>query len=108
MADFAWLRDLQQTDPDAALQAYARLYPELTADPPAVDASNCVAAASLALLRTQTGSGSEAAQLLRESLTAMEAMPANGEAGHGFGDVFGPRRRGRARASDGCAPTRPR
>ena len=88
MADFAWLRDLQRADPDAVLEAYARLYPELTADPPAVDTSNCVAAASLALLRTQTGSESVAAQLLRESLTAMKTMPVNGNVGHGFGDVL--------------------
>jgi TolB-like protein/Tfp pilus assembly protein PilF len=88
MVDFAWLRDLQRADPDAALEAYARLYPELTADPPAVDTSNCVAAASLALLRTQTGSETVAAQLLRESLTAMKTMPVNGNVGHGFGDVL--------------------
>ena len=88
MADFAWLRDLQTADPDAVLGAYTRLYPELTADPPAVDTVNCVAAASLALLRTQAGSESAAAQLLREGLTAMEGMPVSGESGHGFGDVL--------------------
>jgi hypothetical protein len=88
MADFAWLRDLQRADPDAALGAYARLYPELTAAPPAVDPSNFAAAASLALLRTQMGSQSAAAQLLRESLATMKTMPVNGEAGHGFGDVL--------------------
>jgi tetratricopeptide (TPR) repeat protein len=88
MADFAWLRDLQRADPDAVLGAYTRLYPELTTASPAVDASNYAAAASLALLRTQTGSQSVAAQLLRESLTTMETMPVNGDAGHGFGDVL--------------------
>jgi tetratricopeptide (TPR) repeat protein len=88
MADFAWLRDLQTADPDAVLGAYTRLYPKLTAAPPAVDTSNCEAAASLALLRLQTGSQSAAAQLLRESLTAMKTMPVSGDAGHGFVDVL--------------------
>jgi TolB-like protein/Tfp pilus assembly protein PilF len=88
MASSAWLRDLQRADPDAALQVYARLYPELTADPPAVDASNCVAAVSLALLRAQAGSESAAARLLRESLAAMKTMPVSGEAGYGFDYVL--------------------
>jgi TolB-like protein len=84
----AWLRDLQQADPDAALQAYTRLYPELTAAPPSVNTSNYAAAASLALLRLQTGSQSAAAQLLRGSLTAMEGMAVSSNVGHGFGDVL--------------------
>jgi tetratricopeptide (TPR) repeat protein len=84
----AWLRDLQRADPDAALQAYARLYPELTADPPAVDTSNYAAAASLGLLRKQAGSESAAAQLLHQSLTAMEGMGVSSNVGHGFSDVL--------------------
>ena len=55
LADFAWLRDLQSVDPEAALAVCARVYPALMADRPSVDTSNYAAAASLALLRLQAG-----------------------------------------------------
>jgi hypothetical protein len=87
LADLAWLRDLQSLDADAAMNAYARLYPELLADQPLVTADNHLAAASLGLLRLQAGADAAGAQLLRDSHAAMATMPAVGIAGHGLGDV---------------------
>jgi TolB-like protein/DNA-binding winged helix-turn-helix (wHTH) protein/Tfp pilus assembly protein PilF len=87
LAGSAWLRDLQSLDAEAALNAYARLYPELLADPPFVTADTYVAAASLGLLRLQAGDDAAGAQLLRESQAAAASMPVMGIAGHGFGDV---------------------
>jgi TolB-like protein/DNA-binding winged helix-turn-helix (wHTH) protein/Tfp pilus assembly protein PilF len=87
VADSAWLRDLQSLDAEAALNAYARLYPELLADPPFVMADNHLAAASLALLRIQEGDEAAGAQLLRGSQAAMATQPIVGVSGHGFGDV---------------------
>jgi hypothetical protein len=43
---------------------------------------------SLGLLRLQAGDEAAGAQLLRDSLAAMETMPAGGIAGHGFADVM--------------------
>jgi TolB-like protein/DNA-binding winged helix-turn-helix (wHTH) protein/tetratricopeptide (TPR) repeat protein len=86
--DFAWLRQLQSADADAALAAYARLYPELTADPASVNTNNYAAAASLSLLHLQAGDQGKGAQLLRDSLAAMETLLVVGEAGHGFADVM--------------------
>jgi tetratricopeptide (TPR) repeat protein len=88
MGDFAWLRQLQSADADAALTAYARLYPELTADPAAVNTNNYAAAASLSLLHLQAGDQVKGTQLLRDSLAAMETMPVVGTAGHGFTDAM--------------------
>jgi hypothetical protein len=75
-------------DADAALTAYARLYPGLTADPASVNTNNYAAAASLSLLHLQAGDQVEGAQLLRGSLAAMETMLVVRIAGHGFGDAM--------------------
>ncbi len=88
MTDTAWLRDLQQVDPEAALAGYSRVFPGVLAVPPSVDTSNYSAAANLALLHRQQGDEAAAAQLLRGSLAAMESMPVMGMAGHGFADVM--------------------
>ena len=88
MGEFAWLRELQSIDSELAMDAYARLYPELTADPPSVNTGNYAAAASLGLLRLQAGDEALGPQLLRDSLAAMETMPVGGLAGHGFADVM--------------------
>ncbi len=88
MGDTAWLRDLQRVDPKAALAGYSRVFPDVVAVPPSVDTSTYAAAASLALLREQTGAASAGAQLLQESIAAMETMPAVGVTGHGFADVM--------------------
>jgi adenylate cyclase len=88
MGSTAWLRDLQQVDPEAALKGYSRLFPNMLAVPPSVDTRNYTAAASLALLRRQQGEEAAAAHLLRSSLTAIENMPVVGLAGHGSADVM--------------------
>jgi TolB-like protein/DNA-binding winged helix-turn-helix (wHTH) protein/Tfp pilus assembly protein PilF len=88
MGDFAWLRQLQSADPDAALAAYTRLYPELTAEPPSVDTGNYAAAAGIGMLHLEAGDRPAGLRLLRESLAAMERMPVAGVAGHGFADVM--------------------
>ena len=88
MIHLAWLRDLQSVDPEAAMDVYALLYPELTADQPSVDTNNHAAAAGLGLLRLQAGDKAASARLLRGSLAAMESMPVVGLAGHGFSDVM--------------------
>ena len=82
-----WLRDLQSLDAEAALNAYARLYPELFTDPPLVIPTSHLVAASLGLLRLQTGAEAAGARLLRESQAATATMPIMGVSGHGFGDV---------------------
>jgi hypothetical protein len=87
LADLAWLRHLQSQDADAAMNAYARLYPELLAAPPFVTADSHFAASSLGLLHLQVGADAAGAQLLKDSHAAMATMPAVGSAGHGFGDV---------------------
>jgi TolB-like protein/Tfp pilus assembly protein PilF len=87
LGDLAWLRDLQSVDADAALSAYARLYPELLADPPLVTPDTHLAAASLGLLRLEAGAEAEGARLLRESQAVSATMPTTGISGHGFGDV---------------------
>jgi TolB-like protein/DNA-binding winged helix-turn-helix (wHTH) protein/Tfp pilus assembly protein PilF len=87
LGDSAWLRDLQSLDAEAALNVYARLYPELLADPPFVTADRFLAAASLALLRLQEGDEAAGAYLLRESQAATATMPVVGISGYGFGDV---------------------
>jgi tetratricopeptide (TPR) repeat protein len=88
MGDLAWLRHLQGIDREAALVAYARLHSELTAAPPLVSRSNYAVAASLGLLRLESGERPAGLQLLRESLAVMERMPTVGVAGHGFADVM--------------------
>ena len=88
MGETAWLRDLQRVDPKAALAGYSRVFPTVVAVPPSVDTSNYSAAASLALLREQMGDESAGAQLLQESIAAMETMPVVGPSGHGFADVM--------------------
>ena len=75
-------------DPKAALAGYLRVFPEVVATPPSVDTDNYSAAASLALLRRQEGDESAVAQLLQESIAAMESMPVVGMTGHGFADVM--------------------
>ena len=69
------------------MSAYARLYPELLADPPLVTPDTHLAAASLGLLRLEAGAEAEGARLLRESQAVSATMPAMGISGHGFGDV---------------------
>jgi TolB-like protein/Flp pilus assembly protein TadD len=88
MIYLAWLRDLQSVDPEAAMDVYARLYPELTADPPSVDTNNYAAAANLGQLRLKAGDEAVGARMLRDSLDAMETMPVVSIVGHGFGDVM--------------------
>jgi TolB-like protein len=88
MIDLAWLRDLQSVDPEAAMDVYARLYPELTADPPSVDTDNFAAAAGLGLLRLQAGDEASGARLLQDSLATIETMPVVSTNGHGFSDVM--------------------
>jgi hypothetical protein len=88
MIDLAWLRDLQSVDPKAAMDVYARLYPELTADPPSVDTDNYGAAVGLGLLRLQAGDEAAGARLLQDSLAAMETMLVISSNGHGFSDVM--------------------
>jgi TolB-like protein/Tfp pilus assembly protein PilF len=85
VSDLVWLRDLQRVDPEAALDAYARLYPELLGDPPSVMRGNYAAAASLGWLHMQAGEEESGAQLLRDSLAVMETLYAGG---HGFSDVM--------------------
>ncbi|HEY5658517.1 MAG TPA: tetratricopeptide repeat protein [Myxococcota bacterium] len=86
--EFAWLRELQAADPAVSLEIYARLYPELVADPPAVDAANYAAAVNLGRLRLERGDRAGGLQLLSESLRVMETLPIAGFAGHGFADVM--------------------
>jgi hypothetical protein len=88
MGDTAWLRDLQRVDSEAALAGYSRVFPTVVTVPPSVDTNNYSAAASLALLREQTGDEAAGAQLLQESIAAMETMPVVGTSGHGFADVM--------------------
>jgi len=88
MGDTAWMRDLQRVDPKAALAGYSRVFPNVVAVPPSVDTNNYAAAASLAWLREQTGDESAGAQLLQESIAAMETMPVVGSSGHGFANVM--------------------
>jgi hypothetical protein len=88
MHNLAWLRDLQSADPEAAMDVYARLYPELTAHPPSVDTNNYAAAAGLGRLRLQAGDEAAGARLLQDSLAAMETMPVVSNTGHGFSDVM--------------------
>jgi TolB-like protein/Tfp pilus assembly protein PilF len=99
-SSLVWLRDLQRVDPEAALDAYARLYPELLGDPPSVMTDNHAAAASLGWLHMQAGQEDSGAQLLRESLAVMETLPVTCDVklhsiwgtlyggGHGFSDVM--------------------
>ena len=86
--EFAWLRELQSADPEAAFEMYARLYPELVAEPPSVDVTNYFAAVSLGQLRLETGDRAAGLHLLSESLAVMEGLPVLGIAGHGFNDVM--------------------
>jgi tetratricopeptide (TPR) repeat protein len=88
VADFSWLRDLQLIDPEAAQEAYLRLYPELLAESPTVDLDNYPAALGLAWLHLASGDKSSAAQLIQESVTVMEPLPASGGFGPGFGWVM--------------------
>jgi len=88
LADTAWLRQLQAAAPQAALEAYARLYPQLMAEPPGVNPSNYGAAWSLGMLRRQLGDPQAGGHLLRRSAGTLEAMSATGIAGHGFDDVL--------------------
>jgi hypothetical protein len=88
MGDFTWLRDLQSVDAEAALAAYARLFPKLMAQPPSVDTISYAAAASLALLRIQLGDETAGQHLVGESLAVMEGMPTAGTDCHGFADVM--------------------
>jgi TolB-like protein/Tfp pilus assembly protein PilF len=74
----AWLRDLQRADPQAGVDVYARLYPELLENPPPVRMDNHGAAASLGWLQIQMGDADKGATLLRESLRIMEVFPARG------------------------------
>jgi tetratricopeptide (TPR) repeat protein len=87
-ADLAWLRDLQRVDPKAARVTYARLYPELFADPPSVDVENYPAAMSLALLHLKSGEEASAALLLEGSADTMEPLPLSGPTNYGFGYVM--------------------
>jgi tetratricopeptide (TPR) repeat protein len=80
-----WLRDLQRVEPETAMVAYARLYPELLRDPPSVTTGNYGAAASLALLHLQAGDEDRSVNLLRASLTTIESQPASER---GFADVM--------------------
>ena len=86
--EFAWLRDLQPGNPEVALEIYARLHPELVADPPSVEVTNYAAAVSLGQLRLQAGDRAAGLHLLSESLAVMEELPVLGIAGHGFDDVM--------------------
>jgi len=88
MSNFVWLRDLQSVDPEAALAAYARMFPELLEDHPVLTPNNYAAAASLALLRMQMGDPVAGQQLVRDSLIVMKSMPVTTASGHGFGDVM--------------------
>jgi TolB-like protein/Tfp pilus assembly protein PilF len=81
-----WLRDLQRVDPEAALDAYARLYPELLRDPPSVNRDNYSPAASLGWLHMLAGNEDDGAGLLRESLAAIELLPVWRK--RGFADVM--------------------
>ena len=83
-----WLRQLQSVDPEAALAVYERIYPELLSTPPLVQGSNYTAAASLALLRLQTGDRNAAVKLLGATLSSIEKLPVTGISGHGFADVL--------------------
>ena len=87
-ADLVWLRDLQVVDPEAARDAYARLYPELFADPPSVEVDNYPAAMSLVLLHLKSGEEAKAALLIPGIIATMEPLPVSGPTGYGFGDVM--------------------
>jgi adenylate cyclase len=87
-SELSWLRDLQAEDPEAALEIYARLSPELVAETPSVDVTNYFAAVSLGQLRLAVGERDAGMQLLSESLAVMAGLPVLGIAGHGFNDVM--------------------
>jgi TolB-like protein/Tfp pilus assembly protein PilF len=88
MGVLAWLRHLQSVDPEAALAGYARLFPELMADQFSVTTNSYAAAASLALLHIQAGDEAAAQRLARDSLSAMEAIPAKSAIGYAPTDVM--------------------
>jgi tetratricopeptide (TPR) repeat protein len=88
LREFGWLRELQSTDPEAALEMYMRNYPELVAEPPSVDEINYFAAVSLGQLRLAAGDRAAGLHLLSESLAVMDGLPVLGIAGHGFTDVM--------------------
>ncbi|MFB3111479.1 MAG: tetratricopeptide repeat protein [Gemmatimonadales bacterium] len=71
LRDFAWLRQLQRTAPDLAMQVYGRLYPELLQDEPRVDAWNHAAAISLADGMRRSGDAATADSLLEKSLSVI-------------------------------------
>ncbi|HEY5658874.1 MAG TPA: tetratricopeptide repeat protein [Myxococcota bacterium] len=86
-ANLAWLRDLQRVDPEAARATYARLYPELFADPPSVQENNYPAAMSLASLHLESGDEARADRLLRKSVAFMVPTSIPGPANTAFGRV---------------------
>jgi TolB-like protein/Tfp pilus assembly protein PilF len=86
--ELGWLRDLQAEDPEAALEIYARLSPDLVVETPSVDVTNYLAAVSLGQLRLARGERDVGLRLLSESLAVMADLPVFGIAGHGFHDVM--------------------
>ena len=83
------LRDsaLDADDAQAARAIYERNFPELLAEPPALDASNYRAAVDLALVLHETGENERAAELLRRAEAWVLASPRLGRFGYGLADV---------------------
>jgi TolB-like protein/Tfp pilus assembly protein PilF len=83
------LRDaaLAAGDPQAARAIYERNFPELLAEPPALDAWNYRAAVDLALVLQETGEHERAAELLRRAEAWVLTSQRLGRFGYGLADV---------------------
>jgi TolB-like protein/DNA-binding winged helix-turn-helix (wHTH) protein/tetratricopeptide (TPR) repeat protein len=85
----ALLRDaaLAANDLRSARALYEDGFPELLAQPPALDGWNYVAAVDLALVLQKTGEAELAAELLRRAETWVLTTPRLGLSGHGIADA---------------------
>lgn len=71
LAEFLFLRELQATEPDLAMQFYTQRYPELLENPPQVNSSNPAAAISLAEWLQRWGDQKAADLLLEMALSVI-------------------------------------
>lgn len=85
----ALLRDaaLASNDLRAARALYERGFPELLAQPPALDGWNFAAAIDFALVLQKTGEAELAAELLRRAEAWVLTTPRLGRSGHGIADA---------------------
>jgi len=85
----ALLRDaaIAAQDLRAARALYEDSFPELLAQPPALDGWNYAPAIDLALVLQQTGEAEAAAELLRRAEAWVLTMPRLGRLGHGIADA---------------------